>query len=488
MNNARLLIVHSSSSALALLRSMLYAAGIHVDEAVSDREAVRMLERTGADLVLSGVDPVDPDGLELLAYVRRKHPQIPVLLLFATPHQERTRDAMQRGAAGVLRFPLPATELRAAVAQALEHAHVAPGTQPVTNGANGKTPATNGTNASHVSAKDSQRVLDAESLIGGDAGVQQALELAMAIAPMRTPALILGERGTGKNMLARSIHRSSPRNDAPFIDVACGSLKELQLERELFGMRTGFADRGPELPGKLAQANGGTLFLDEVAALTPEMQFKLLRVIQEMAYEPINSTQTVRVDVRVIMASCEDLSSLVAQGRLRQDLYDRIGAVCIKLPPVRQRGTDIELLAQHFRARQARQVGKEVIGFTPEALVLLSEHRWPGNVRELQTVVERAVAVCRGPMIAPSHLVLSGNEPGVSFHPRPHSIRAHAGVGIRPLKEALEDPEKQIILHALEALNWNRQETARVLDINRTTLYKKMKKYGLLSQEPAWMN
>jgi DNA-binding NtrC family response regulator len=489
MSNARLLIVHTSPSSLALIRSMLYTSTGRMEEATSDREAVHLLERAGANLVLAGVDPSDPDALELLAYVRRKHPQIPVLLLFTTPDPDRAREALQRGAAGVLRFPLPATELRAAVSQALEQTPSTPGVPAIQERINGNGSHSNGSDSRPLSGRASERTSDGDVLVGLDPNLQQAIELAAAVSPMRTPVLILGEAGAGKTSLAHTIHRQSARKDAPFVAVDCNVLRDAQLERELFGQKTGgFADRGTEIPGKLAQAHGGTIYLSEVATLSAEVQYRLLRLLQHMEYEPVHSTQTVRIDVRLIFGSSEDLASLVAQGRIRQDLYERISGVCLKLPPLRERGADIEMVAQHFRARHARTIGKEVVGFTPEALVMLAEYRWPGNVRELQNVVERAVVACRGPMIAPSNIALVPDEPRPTPYARPQSHRFHAGLGIRPLKEALEEPEKQIILQALEALNWNRQETARVLDINRTTLYKKMKKYGLLANEPAWMN
>jgi two-component system response regulator HydG len=291
-------------------------------------------------------------------------------------------------------------------------------------------------------------------------------------------------------MLARALHMKSPRRDGPFVEVSCSATKPTHLERELFGQKTSAGipgDKAADRPGKLVQADGGTLFLNEVGALSPDLQFKLLRLLQDMAFEPVDSTQTVRVDVRIVVASSEDLAALVAQGQFRQDLFDRLSSVTLKLPPLRQRGADIEALAQHFRSKFARAQNKDVTGFAPEAITLMREHTWPANVRELESAVERSVVVCRGPKIVPANLALNTSDA------RPdrvstHTPKPHVAMGIRPLKEALEEPEKQLILQALEALNWNRQETARVLDINRTTLYKKMKKYGLLAQEPAWMN
>jgi DNA-binding NtrC family response regulator len=488
MRNVRILIVHPTPSSQTLLRSMLFTAGGRIEEAASDREAVRLLERNEPDVVVAAADPTDPDALEFLEYMRRKHLNIPVILLFPAPHPERTRDAMQRGAAAVLRFPLPATELRAAVSQAVERplescsaastVHSLPMAVPI--GApipgNGKS----SSNGSFSAGKSG----DSHMLVGNDPGLRHALELALAIAPMRTPVLIVGERGTGKSMLARVIHQRGNRHDGPFIEISCGGLSAHSLERELFGQSNGgFIDRS----SKLSQAYGGTLFINDFTALTPDLQLKLLRVIHEQEFEAPSSPQTARRNLRLILGCVDDPASLVAQGRLRQDLFDQISTVCLKLPPLRQRGADLELLAEHFKNRFRSTLGKDVCGFTPEAASLLREHSWPGNVRELESAVERGVVVCRNSWITPANLALSTEERQAA-RLRNHPLRPHVDVGIRPLKEALEEPEKQLILRALESLNWNRQETARVLDINRTTLYKKMKKYGLLNHEPAWLS
>jgi two-component system response regulator HydG len=466
---------------------MLYKAGGRLDEAANDREALRMLERGGADLVIEGVDPADPEALELLQYVRRKHPQVPVLLLFSSPHADRSREALQRGASAVLRYPLPATELRAAVTQALETSLAAapatPAAVPVT-GIIEPIRYTNGNGHGPMVALAADRTSACDSIVGHDPALRHAVELAMAIAPTRTPVLIQGEAGTGKTLLARMIHQRGPHPDGPFVKLTCADLKPSQLEKELFGQTmTGRSDRS----GKLAQANGGTLYLDSVEAVPPDVQLKLVRAIQDQSYEPVDSDQTCRVDVRFVLSTVEDLTHLVAKGRIHEELFERISSVCLKLPPLRNRGLDIELLAQHFRLRFARELGKEVIAFQPDAIAALRQHPWPGNVRELEGAIERSVVFCRGPKIALPQLALNAEGPRA---PR-QRLTLHGpstSPQIRPLKEALEEPEKQIILQALEALNWNRQETARLLDINRTTLYKKMKKYGLLDSEAPCMN
>jgi DNA-binding NtrC family response regulator len=510
MTQSLILIIHPDPSAQSLLASILQSLGHGIEEVANDRSALRRVERGGVGLILSAIDPADPDSLELLAYVRRKHTHVPAVLLFADPSCNRAREATRLGAT-VLRYPTPATELRAAVTQALRVWREAPPAGAISAPNPAMAPAGNNARLGFDGASNGQVNGNGQggaasfmgippisqiahrpmalTMVGAAPGVRQAIEIAMTAGPTRTPVVIVGEQGTGKSMVARAIHAASPRADRPFIEVVCGGLDEHQLERELFGQSfgrdaaVGMLDR----PGKVARAAGGTLFLDEIAALTPGLQRQLLRLLQEGEFEPPGAIEPIRVDVRLILASHENLSTLVEQGRFRRDLYDRVGVVCLRLPSLRDRGSDIEALAEHFRGRFAAEFAKPVVGFTSDALDLLCRHDWPGNVRELESVIQRGVALCQGARITSANLSLGFGPSRPSRGPS-YPQRAHLSLGIRPLKEALEEPEKQIIIQALQALNWNRQETARMLDINRTTLYKKMKKYGLLLDEPAVMN
>lgn len=591
MSHARILVVHPEPATIALISSMLQTLGHKIEEADSDRVAARILAQHEFDLVVAGIDPSDPDGLEILSHIRRKHPHTACVTLFPDSACDRSKDAIRLGAAAALKFPTSANTLRAVVTQSLEQTRTyqfasAPVAAP-RNGsnassqhhANGSTPtagaaeanaeshdparslassrpngaggngngafttngngngtagqggqpnenghhelgatghaksrddtarrgesaidhgagrgfvphrATNGAGA-HFSAA-TFRSGDVKLLTGDDPILRQTCELVDTVANSRTPLLLLGERGTGKTVLARLIHARSPRKTGPFVKIACLGFGEAQLETELFG-RSG---DGVERQGKLAQAAGGTLLLDEIAALSPRLQFELLQFLQHGEYEPGGSGDLRRADVRIFAASRENIAGLVESGQFRQDLYYRISIVSLKLPPLRRRGDDVLKLARMFRDSFARDMGRDEIEFTPEAIEALKTYSWPGNVRELETAVERGVLLCRGDRITPAHLALESIESNHDDHALltpsarslTHPTRHHAGMNLRPLKEALEEPEKQIILRALEALNWNRQETARVLDINRTTLYKKMKKYGLLIEEPAWL-
>jgi two-component system response regulator HydG len=330
-------------------------------------------------------------------------------------------------------------------------------------------------------------------LIGNDPSWRQVIELAATIASSRCPVLIAGEPGTGKSQLARLIHGLGTGPERPFINCEAAALAE-ELSAD-----------DPEEPGRSAAgspppvdsaliwaarinlARGGTLHIDDIAALPVPLQLYLLRDLQFRDYGASSGYASPSGDVRFVMSTGENLPALIEQGRFRQELYHRISVVVLTPPPLRHRGTDIELLAEAFRDRSAQEFHKNVSGFTRDALDILQRHDWPGNVRELEAAIQRAVAMCNGPRISSSHLA-----PIINHHRQARggggagTPRPHLPMGIRPLKEALEEPEKRIIIQALQAFNWNRQETARVLDINRTTLYKKMKKYGLLIDEPMW--
>jgi two-component system response regulator HydG len=517
MSQPKILIVHSDASALALLSSMLKSLGHAIDEAPNDRVAVRQVERGGIDLVLAGVDPADSEALEFLTYLRRKHRGVPVILLFSTPNPERTKDALRHGSLMVLRYPVPATELRAAVAQALgtvqrprveptpaypSHSPSAPShavsqsahdaasaahsASKDIHGPNGFATDGNGTPGPAVISRGDQLSREL-GIVGGDPSVRLAIEMAATIAQARTPVLIVGERGTGKALMARAIHHLGFRDDQLFVTVDCAALSEATLvrERAASGQPTPLRiEPGFDWASKVAQAQGGTLFLKDVASLSDDLQLQLLRALQDREYEHHASAHP---DVRFLMSTSENLLSLVEEGKFRQDLYHRASVICLKLPPLRHRGSDIEQLAESFRARFSHEFGNNVVGFTRDAIELLTKHDWPGNVRELEGVIQRGVALCQGTWFTSGHLSPSLCHPR---SPRKPSLtpRPRLPLNIRPLKEALEEPEKRIIIQALQALNGNRKETARLLDINRTTLYKKMKKYGLLVDEQISVN
>jgi len=448
---ARILVVDDDELILASLGEFLRLEGYEVETAASFAEASGLLAAERFNVVVADVAMPEVDGFELLRMVRNRYRDTAVVMITGYGTIKSAVEAIKQGAFGYLTKPIDDEELRVTIRRALEQQHLV---------------------AENLALR---RRLDEryglENVIGHDPKMQRVFEVVEAVADTPTTVLITGESGTGKSMVARAIHQRSNRRDGPFVEVACGALPETLLESELFGhVRGAFTGAVGERAGKFKQADGGTIFLDEISTATPALQVKLLRVLQEFAFEPVGGTKTERVNVRCILATNEDLEEAVRQGRFRQDLYYRVNVVTIHLPPLRERLGDIPLLAEHFLRRHRERTGRDVLGFTDEAMRCLQAYGWPGNVRELENVVERAVILTRHPTITVEDL--------------PESVRAPStgsdGDGrILPLKKALEKPEREIIERALRAFHGNRQATAEALGINRTTLYKKMRRYGI---------
>jgi transcriptional regulator with PAS, ATPase and Fis domain len=307
--------------------------------------------------------------------------------------------------------------------------------------------------------------------------MRRVFDMIESVADTKASVLITGESGTGKSLVARAIHRRSSRRDKAFVEVACGALPETLLESELFGHVAGsFTGAVGDKQGKFKQADGGTIFLDEIGTASPGLQVKLLRVLQDFEFEPVGSTKTERVDVRAVLATNENLEKWVSEGKFRLDLYYRINVINIELPPLRERIGDIPALAQHFLDDVCRESSRKVKGFSDAAIAVMQHYHWPGNVRELQNCVERAVLLGKRDVVDVDEL------PGTLSAIRSVTVEP---LGARTLKQAMSDPERQIILDVLEAHNWNRQLTADALGLNRTTLYKKMKRLGLQDSPAA---
>jgi DNA-binding NtrC family response regulator len=451
---ATLLLVDDDRHVLGSMADWLGEQGYPTDTAASLGEALAAVNRKPYDIVLADIRLGNDDGFDLLAHCRRIRPETTVIMITGYGSVESAVEAIRQGAFDFLTKPLIDEELQMAIERALHQRRVIE---------------ENKTLRAQLDLR-----FGMENIVGRDHRMLKIYDMIDSIADTRATVLITGESGTGKSLIARAIHRRSSRRDKPFVEVACGALPETLLESELFGHVAGaFTGAIGEKMGKFMLSDKGTIFLDEVSTASANMQVKLLRILQDLEFEQVGGNKTFTVDTRVILATNEDLSKAVAEGRFRQDLYFRINVINIELPPLRERISDIPLLAEHFLARVCNECGKGVRDLTDDALAALQRYRWPGNVRELQNAIERAVLLGKGQTIGLDDL--------------PSSLRAAAPaavapVGNRTLKEAMENPERQIILDVLEANRWNRHATAETLGINRTTLYKKMKRLGL--EEP----
>lgn len=463
----KILIVDDDPYVAESLEEVLRVAGYDVSSALGGREALAIIEEPERvpDAIITDVVMPGVSGLDLLREVRKRKIGSAVIVLTGYGTVESAVEALRLGAADYLTKPVVESELELAIERAIQQKALLQENAKLRKQLRGK--------------------VSLDSIVGRDARMQRVFELVEAVAPSRTTVLMSGESGTGKSMIAHAIHDKSDRTKQPYVELACGSIPETLLESELFGhVRGSFTGAHTDKVGKFQAAHGGTLFLDEINSASPGMQLKLLRVLQERRFEPVGSNETVEVDVRVILASNESLDRLVAEGKFRQDLYYRINVVQIDLPSLRERANDIPLLAAHFLDGFAAELGKELIGFTDEAMAALVRYNFPGNVRELSNVVERAAVLTTKPTIGIESLpaaVVSG-EAGLSILHGESAIQDGPWEPM-PLVQALKEPERRILLRALEANDWNRSVTAEQLDINRTTLYKKMKALGISGDE-----
>jgi DNA-binding NtrC family response regulator len=394
------------------------------------------------------------DGFELLRVIRKRYPELVTIVITGYGTIESAVEAIKMGAYDYLTKPIVDDEIRMLVSRALEQQSLL---------------------EENRNLKDQLRSrFGLENIVGHDYKMLKIFDLIESVAESKATVLITGQSGTGKSLIARAIHHRSDRMEKPFVEVSCGAMPETLLESELFGhVKGSFTGATGDKNGKFLAADGGTIFLDEINSASPGLQMKLLRVLQERHFEPVGSNETKTVDVRVILATNSNLQVEVKEGRFREDLYYRINVVNIELPPLAERMTDVPLLAEKFLANMCKTHGKERIGFSAEAMQYLERYFWPGNVRELENVVERAVVLGKNNQVGKDDL-----PPQIIEYV--DSLKA-GGFRQLSLREALEEPEKRILEETLRQHNWNRQTTADVLQINRTTLYKKMKYYGLES-------
>ena len=443
MTNPRALIVDDEPDLCELLSLTLARMGVD-SSAVHDVAGARR-ELQGKQqyaLCLTDLRLPDGDGIELLEWIQLQKPDLPVAIITAHGHVEAAVRALKLGAFDFVRKPLDISDLRKLVNQALKL------------------------------SDDRRGGEDGRRLLGDSEPMQKLRQMISRVARSQAPVHITGESGTGKELVARLIHESGPRKDAPFVPVSCGAIPSELMESELFGHRRGsFTGAVADKLGLVQAAEGGTLFLDEVADLPFVMQVKLLRLIQEKTARPVGDQREQPVDVRILSATHRDLGELVAAGRFREDLYYRIDVIDLRVPSLRERLSDIPELAAAITARFASRMGMAAPAISDEAMMLLATHDYPGNVRELENVIERALTLCDGGTIRPEDIELRGSPSQFEESVPPH----------RPgtLPETLDDIERNSIRRALEEARYNKTAAARALGISFRALRYRIKKLGI---------
>ena len=443
----RLLIVDDEAVALRNLERVMSKAGYAVTAAQSGEEALALLESQEFDLLLTDLRMEKVDGMRLLKTCRTLHPDSEVIMITGYASTQSAVEAMRQGAFYYITKPFRLDEVRKVVAEAM-----------------GK-----------IRLRDENRSLrqQVEALQGQvrivtqDSGMLRLLELARQIAPTDCNVLIVGESGTGKELFARYLHQQSGRSSGPYVAVNCGAFSRDLLTNELFGHeKDAFTGASTHKKGLIETASGGTLFLDEVTEMSPDMQVKLLRVIQEKEVLRLGATQPIKVDIRVIGATNRNLAEAVRSGVLRQDLYFRLNVVTLSIPPLSQRRGDIPLLAHYFLQKYAVQMKKSLSGISPAVMEALQRYDYPGNVRELENIIARGCAVSSGDSIELAHLS--------------EGLREQGGITMPDKSEklpTLEQQERTYIRWVLNEFDGNQTATAAALGINRSSLWRKLKTY-----------
>jgi two-component system response regulator HydG len=450
-DKSTILVVDDDPGHRTMLHTLLSGWGYAVTEADDGAAAIEKVQHQAFDLVLMDVRMIKISGLQALTEIKAFNPSIPVIIMTAFSSVETAVEALKSGAYDYLTKPLDFDELHLTMERAMEHVHLR--------------------EENRLLRESLGKHFDRQNLIGRSQAMVRLLETVAQVSRSEATVLITGESGTGKEMIAGAIHFNSPRKEAPFVKINCAAITETLLESELFGHEKGaFTGAYKRKEGRFLQAHRGTLFLDEVSEMSPAMQVKLLRVIQEREFIRVGGEELIRVDVRVIAATNKDLLQEIETGRFREDLYYRLNVVTLLLPPLRQRREDIPLLAQHFLRVFSEKNRKKMKGFTPQAMDQLLKHEWPGNVRELMNAVERGVVLARTDYLDTPDLPLLAQDVATPFSKETMS-------GDLPLDEV----EKATILNAMEITGGNKSEAARRLGITRKTLHTKLKKYGVPS-------
>jgi two-component system response regulator AtoC len=449
-----ILAVDDDAVACDLLREVLEQEGYQVSTAGSGQAAIHLAREVPFDLAIIDIRMPDISGIEVLKALKRANTQMPVLMTTAYSSMNTAIEAIREGAFDYLSKPCKMEELTITVKRALEQSKLLRENQ--------------------YFRQELREKYKFENIVGTTPSMLAVYKTVARLVDSKATVLIQGESGTGKELIARAIHFNGPRAERPFVAVECASLAESLLESELFGhVRGAFTGAVETKKGLFETADGGTIFLDEIAEISLGLQAKLLRVLQEHEIRRVGGTQPIALDVRVIAATNKDVEGLVKLGRFREDLFYRLNVVTLYLPPLHERPDDIPLLATHFLRKYSEGTHKLISHITPEAMALLCTYHWPGNVRELEHTIERAVTLTMNNALLPGDLPPRlQSQPTV---PRPGLPR----LGGSPALLTLEELEKQHIQAVLQATQGNKKRAAQILGINRRSLYRMAKRYGL---------
>jgi len=454
MNGRRLLIIDDDAEVRYTLRAALARDGLQIDDAESGQAGLERLDQESYDFVLLDHRLPDIEGLDLLPEIRRRQPQVLVIMMTAYGTRRTAVEAIRRGAYDFFTKPIKLDELRVVMARALERRQL----------------------VREVGSLRTRRAREAAfgGLIGKSAAMHRVFDTLAKIVEANTTVLVLGESGTGKELAAEAIHSKGPRRDGPFVKLNCVAIPQTLLESELFGHEKGaFTGAHERKVGKFELADGGTILLDEIGDMSLDTQAKILRVLQEREFERVGGVAPVNVDVRIVAATNRNLVQDVRDGRFREDLYFRLNVVTVTLPPLRERPVDISLLAEHFMQEFAERQGKSLEGISPAALDAMCEFEWPGNVRQLRHAIERAVIWSEGDELDTNDLpaeVLSGSIVAAS------AVRTGTDDS---LPDTMERIERRILIDTLRGAGGVQAAAARRLGISERSMWHKVKKHGI---------
>ncbi|MGB5472718.1 MAG: sigma-54 dependent transcriptional regulator [Gammaproteobacteria bacterium] len=450
MSKPLALVVDDEPDIRELLELTLGRMDIDARSAASFEQARALLDSTQFDICLTDMRLPDGDGLDLVRYIQEHTPEMPVAVITAYGNMDTAVEALKAGAFDFISKPVNLNVLRNLITSVLK-----------------------------LSGDYHQRERRSRNTLLGESDAMRNIRSTIEkLSRSQAPIYICGESGTGKELVAKLIHSKGPRADRPFVPVNCGAIPSELMESEFFGHRKGsFTGATTDKDGLFQVAAGGTLFLDEVAELPLHMQVKLLRAIQEKAVRPVGAQREVATDVRILSATHRDLAELVAGGQFRQDLYYRLNVIQLKVPPLRERGEDIAMLARHFLGKLAHQNAKPDLALSEEAAQALTAYPFPGNVRELENILERATTLCEGNVIhrADLHLPMTGTIPGAVDEDRGRALDP----GTVPLDTYMDNIEKDVLIKALEQTRYNKTAAARKLGITFRALRYRLKKLGL---------